>query len=437
MLRVPILQLALAALLLAHLSCDEVESTLGGSPGGDPVLLRDTLQVTRMLDFARPQQMFGAAYQSVGRIDSLGLESVVLFEVEYTPSSLWSPQPDSIWVDLSFKMSNDTLAYWFPNDGNPPAGYPTGSRNIIDLDLLSVDPLDVEYDDLSWQTVFSREDGSLNLPLLDSLSFRVNDDDVVYGDDDNPLEGRRTYRRIPANWFANADTTSRLLMLRVADGQDGVVQMLSAGWTSELRPGVVFHEIRYDTLEENGQTIVDVVRDSSFVVCSWQSSVIFDGGLESMHSISSGYAGQVMMEFEPLLGPDASELLDPLTASFSDASLLLPLGSQSFNLSGAKLNAYTLSSFDSLGVDVESWQLVASTVLAAGDTLAELNLISHLRQIWVEEDSFVAADPIQLALKLDDFSLLRLRKLTLNPLDHANAPRMRFILTGAPEEWRP
>jgi hypothetical protein len=422
-------------LMIAGQGCDQVESTLGGDPGGQALFRSDSLSAQRTLQYHRPQQMLGAIYQTAGRVDSLGLESVLVFQLDYTPTELWDPQPDSAWVDLSFKMSNDTLAYWFPNDGEPPVEQPAGSRNIADLDLLMLEGSGLVYDDLAWEQLFD-DGGNCLLEIQDSLRFRVNDDDVVYGDDDNPLDGRRTYRRLPLDWFQAADTTQRTFALRMAPEHEGLVQLLAAGWTSELRPGVWFHEIRYDTLTENDETVITTVRDSSFVTASWQSSVIRDTPDESSLSLSSGWASQILLELPPLIDSLNAEEMDPLLSSFVEVSLLLPLAERHLRMEGAKVNAYTLSAFDSSGVDLESWQLVGSTTLADGDSLAEINLISHFRQIWVEEDSFVSTDPVFLALKLDDYSLLQLRKLEIEPTGGDTGPRLRYRLSSAPDEWR-
>jgi hypothetical protein len=429
--RLPIasaLSACLASLLLLG-SCDDAESTLGGTPGGNPLAVTDSMQVETVGAFHLPQNLVGAARHLVGRSDSLGLESALVFRLDYTPFTQWSDPPEGIpAVQLSFKMDNLQALAWFPQLADAPHGVGESAR-YVDLELLLLqDSLD--YDGLGWADLFA--DSLLNRPVLDRLSFRVSSADTAFGDDNDPLSGRRTYREVPAWWFQHADTTARWLMVRALGGQQGFVPVLGAGYTSLLRPGIRVSTIQVDSVLVNNVAVPDTSWDTTYVAATWQTSVVRDSAPGP--SLSTGWAGQVFTRL-PAFPPDPDDPdHDPLVSTLAEAWLDFPLESTGFNRAGAKANLYAVRPQDSLGVDVDTDQLVASAFASDTTDVLRFNLTAYLRRVWVEDDTLRNTDPIPLVVKLDDFYLLQVRQLRLaDPV--TQPPKLRYNLSQAPAGW--
>jgi hypothetical protein len=430
--RLPIagaLTACLASLLLLG-SCDDAESTLGGSPGGNPIAVTDSSQVETLVAFHLPQSLVGAARHLVGRSDSLGLESALLFRLNYTPFTEWSDPPEGVpTVQLSFKMDNLEALAWFPQLADAPHGVGESAR-YLDLELLLLqDSLD--YDGLGWADLFS--DTLLQRPVLDRLSFRVSSADTAFGDSNDPLTGRRTYREVPSWWFQHADTTARWLLLRPLSGQQGFVPLLGSGYTTLLRPGIRVSTIQVDSVLVNNVAVADTSWDTTYVAAAWQTSLVRDAA--PARSLSSGWAGQLFTRL-PAFPPDPDDpAYDPLVSTLSEAWLELPLDEVGFNRAGAKVNLYAVRPQDSLGVDVEADQLVSSAFTADTTEVLRFNLTSYLRRVWVEDDTLRNTDPIPLVVKLDDYYLLQVRQLRL--ADPAlRPPRLHYSLSQAPAGWR-
>lgn len=431
--RLPLFSALVACLLPAVLltSCDESESTLGGRPGGQAISLTDSVQVGALSAFHLPQSLVAAARHVVGRSDSLGLESVLLLRLDYTPYEEWTDPPEGMpAIQLSFKMDHTEALTWFPQLSTT-APEPGESARYIDLDVLLLRD-SAGYEDVGWEDYFS--DTLLTQSVLDRISFRISDADTAFGDDSDPLTGRRTYRGLPPWWFQHADTTARWLMVRAAAGQQGFMPVLGAGYTSLLRPGVRFASQQIDTLYVDNVAVPDTSFDTTFVAATWQTSLVRDTAHPPRPSLSTGWAGQVFTVLPAFPPHPDSSLYDPLTSSLVEAWLKVPLGLPGFNLAGTKVNLYAVGVGDSAGVDVESDQLIASDFADDSTQVLTFNLTSHLRRVWVEDDTLHNTDPIPLVLKIDDYNLLQLRQLRL--ADPAlERPRLVYSLSQAPEGW--
>lgn len=424
--------LTFIALPVVFMACDESESTLGGLPGGQVSAVVDSLVTEALLPFHRPQNMVAAGRHCVGRSDSLGLESVLLIRMDYQPVSLWSPPPvaDAFTAYLSFKMDNRASLAWFPQVSPDPPELGESAR-YLDLELLLVAD-SLGYDGLAWEDAFA--DGELRLGVLDRIQFRVSSADTAFGDGSDPLTGRRTWRALPAAWFQPADTSSRLLLLRALPGQQGFTPILGAGWAAELRPRVRFASMRIDTILVDNVQVPDTVRDTSFVAATWQTSLIRDTAAPGRLTLSTGWAGQVLAQLPPF-PPDADNpAYDPVGSTLTEAWLRVPLADPGYNVTGAKVNLYAVSLFDSAGVDLNADQLIATRTIADGDSLLQFNLTPHLRRIWINDDSLRNTDPIRLALKLDDYNLLQPRQVGLaDPLQQPT--RLFYTISRAPDSW--
>jgi len=429
--RLPIacaLTACVASLLLLG-SCDDAESTLGGAPGGNPLAVTDSVQVETMVAFHLPQSLVGAARHLVGRSDSLGLESALLLRLDYTPFGAWSDPPEAApTVQLSFKMDNLAALAWFPQLAEAAHGIGESAR-YVDLELLLLQD-SLGYDNLGWADFFA--DTLLNRPVLDRLSFRVSSADTAFGDNNDPLTGRRTLRELPAWWFQHADTTARWLLLRAQGGQQGFVPMLGAGYTSLLRPGLRVSSIQVDSVLVNDVAVPDTSWDTTYVAATWQTSLVRDAS--PGFSLSTGFSGQVFTRL-PAFPPDPDDpAYDPLVSTLAEAWLELPLQEVGFNRGGAKANLYAVRPQDSLGVAVETEQMVATAFASDTTEVLRFNLTSYLRRVWVEDDTLRNTDPIPLVLKLDNSYLLQVRQVRLaDPATHP--PMLRYSLSQAPAGW--
>jgi hypothetical protein len=369
----------------------------------------------------------------VGRSDSLELESVLLFRVDYTPFDEWSDPPEGEpSVQLSFKMDNSEVLSWFPQLADAPHAIGESAR-YLDMEVILLRD-SVGYEDVNWESFYS--DTLLNLAVLDRVQFRVSSADTAYGEDNDPLTGRRTYRDLPASWFQRADTTARWLMLRAVPGQQGFMPLLAAGYTSVLRPGVRFATQQVDSVYIDDSLHVDTSSDTTFVAATWQTSLVHDMAAPRP-SLSTGWAGQVFTVLPPFppYAPDTDSLLfDPLTATLAEVWLKVPLGVPHYNIAGTKVNLYAVALGDSLGVDVDTDQLVASDFADDSTGVLNFNLTAYLRRVWIEDDTLRNTDPIPLVMKIDDYNLLQLRQLRL--ADPAvELPRLVYSLSQAPDGW--
>jgi hypothetical protein len=427
-----LLALALPTLFQA---CDEQESTLGGLPGGQAIAWSDTLAALATAGFHRPQQMVAAARQTVGRSDSLGLESVLVLRLDYNPVGSWADPPEALPdIRFTFKMDHSKSLAWFPQSHDPDfVDDGSGeSDNYLYLELsLLRDSLG--YDSLDWEDAF---DGAApRLSILDQVTFRVSSADTVFGGGDytDPLTGRRTLRQLPNWWFQQADTTTRWLMLRARPGEQGFVPLLAAGYTSALRPGLRFASIQVDSVLVDNVMVPDTSWDTTYVAATWQTSLVRDSA--SRLTLSSGWASQVVTQLPPFPPDSAGETYDPLVSTLAEAWLRVPLAGAGFNLSGAKVNLYQVARYDPAGPSLSAAPLIASDVLSDSSTTLEFNITPQLRRIWVEEDTLSNADSIAVALKLDDYTLLQLRQIGL--ADPAlDPPRLIYHLSQAPAGWR-
>jgi hypothetical protein len=407
------------SLLLLLSACDESESTLGGTPGGFAEAATDSLVSTELLAFHRPQDLVAATRQVVGRSDSLSLESVLLFRLDYDSTDVWTDPSSAgtLSAHICFKMDTNSALGWFPQVDPDWTDNGTGeSARYLDLDLfLMRDSLG--YEDLSWDALFT--DGALAPAVLDSARFRVSDADMVFDDDGSPAGGRFTYRQIPAAWFQAADTTARWLVMRARPGQQGFVPMLAAGFTSELRPRVRF---------VNTRSATDA--DTSFVTATWQTSVVHDAS--AGRTLSTGWAAQQLLRLPPFPPDSTDEDYDPLAATLTEAWLRVPLGGASYNATGAKANLYFYDPADYRpeGVDVESVRLTATDILEEGATELRFNITPFLRRVWVNDDTLHRADSLVFALKLDDYNSLQLRQVGLG-----DSVKMQWSVSRAPDSW--
>ena len=427
-----LLAIALPTLFLA---CDESESTLGGSPGGQSIAQADSIPATATAGFHRPQQMVAASRQTVGHSDSLGLESVLLMRLDYQPFAEWSPAPvDTPDVVLSFKMDHSKSLAWFPQvDLNWIDQGDDETARYLDLELILLQD-SLGYDSLDWEDAFTGSEPSL--AVLDRVSFRVTSGDTAFGGTNytDPLLGRRTYRPVPKWWFNDADASTRWLMVRALPGQQGFMPVLAAGYASELRPGLRFSSLQIDSILVGNEMVPDTSWDTTFVAATWQTSLIRDASAASRLALSTGWAGQLVTVLPPFPPDSTDELYDPLVSTLSEAWLKVPLGGPGFNSPGAKVNLYYIDHFDSLGLAVEASQLIATDFVTDSTRVLEFNLTPHLRRIWVEDDTLSNADPIALALKLDDYNLLQLRQIGLaSPA--TDPPRLVYRLSKAPDGW--
>lgn len=434
--RLPLFSTLVACLISALLlhSCDEAESVLGGTPGGQVIAFTDSVDVTRLSAFHLPQSMVAAARQTVGRSDSLGLESVLLFRLDYTPFEAWTDVPEaSPTVHLSFKMDHSQGLAWFPQLTDQPHDLGESAR-YLDLELILLRD-SVGYEDVGWENYFSGPD--LTLAVLDRVQFRVSSADTAFGDDEDPLTGRRTYREVPGSWFQHADTTARWLMLRAVGSQQGFVPLLAAGYTSLLRPGLRFSSLQVDSVLVDNVAVPDTSWDTTFVAATWQTSLVRDTAHPPVPSLSTGWAGQVftvLPPFPPYPAGQDSSLFDPLTSTLAEAWLKVPLTGASFNLAGTKVNLYAVAPGDSLGVDVDTDQLVSSDFADDSTQVLTFNVTSYLRRVWVEDDTLRNTEPIPMVLKIDDYNLLQLRQLRLAE-GAGQGPRLVYSLSQAPSGW--
>lgn len=432
--------LAAIALSLSFQACEEHESTLGGLPGGQVISLRDTVTTHSLLGFHRSQEMVAASRQTVGRSDSLGLESVLILRFDYQPIYGQAATPaDTPSVHLSFKMDHSPGLVWFPQRSTTEPD-PGESANYLDLELILLRD-SLGYDGLGWEDAFTG--GDLHLAVQERITFRVSDADTLFGDSESggpytdPLTGRRTFRNVPASWFAAADTSTRWLMLRALPGQQGFMPLLAAGHAGELRPRLRFARLFVDSVDVGGGVWQpDSSRDTTYVSAAWQSSLIRDAAAPARLTLSTGWAAQALLEL-PAFPPDPEDpRYDPLGSTLVEAWLRVPLEGRGFNAVGAKVNLYAVGAddFDSTGVDLDSDQLVASEVVEDTTSTLAFNLTPHLRRVWVNDDTLRNTDPIVLALKLDDYNLLQLRQLGLaDPLLHPC--RLVVSLSQAPATW--
>jgi hypothetical protein len=424
--------LALAGLLLLQ-ACDEGESVLGGSPGGDFSGTRHAISLSAIASYHRNQPLTSAGRQLIGRDDSLGLEGALVFRIDYQPLELRSPAPaeGSVRAFFSMKLDNDPATLLLPQWEAPEDPLEAGFHLDLEL-LLLADSLGI--DDLAWEGLAGA--GAPDNHLA-SQAFRVSAADSAFGEDANALTGRRTFREVPGQWFQHADTTARFFLLRAAAGQRGLMPVLAAGWAAELRPGLRLTSWRVDTLLVDGFPVPDTTFDTTFVAATWQSGVLRDSGDPASLPLSTGWASQLMLELPPF--PPSGDTLDwdPLTATLAEAYLRLPLAPLAYNKSGGKVNLYHVGAFDSAGVDLDPALLVASTVLDAESDTLSFSIVSVLRRHWIEADTLRQTDPVALAVKFDDFNLLEARKLTLSdPADpQGRVPSLELHVTRAPDSW--
>lgn len=412
-------RLTVPALLLLLSACDETESTLGGSPGGLAEAAADSLISTEVLAYHRPQDLVAASRQVIGRSDSLGLESVLLFRLDYDSTDVWTDPSNrgSLSAHLCFKMDTSSALGWFPQVDPGWTDDGTGeSARHLDLDLFLVGD-SLGYEDVSWEDLFT--DGALSSAVLDTAQFRVSDADMVFDDEGSPAGGRFTYRSIPAAWFQHADTTSRWLVLRARPGQQGFVPILAAGYSNDLRPRVRF---------VNTRSATDA--DTSFVTATWQSSVVRDSA--TRRTLSTGWAAQQLLRLPPFPPDSTDESYDPLSATLVEAWLRVPLEGASYNATGAKANLYFFdpSDYQPAGVDVESTRLTATDIVEEGATDLTFNITPFLRRVWVNDDTLHRADSLVFALKLDDYNALQLRQVGLG-----DSVKMQWSVSRAPDSW--
>lgn len=425
--------LALTALLLG-LACDDGDSVIGGSPGGDPVGTVYTIDLSAMASYRRSQSLETATRQVVGRDDSLGFESMLFFRLDYSPVEDWSPQPaeGSVHVFFSMKMDNDSASLVLPQWATPENPAESGFHLDMEL-LLLADSLDA--DSVRWDRV---PGAGAPEALLDSMGFRVTAADSAFGDGDDPLTGRRTLREAPAEWFQSADTTARFFLLRAAPGQRGLVPLLAHGWNDELRPGFRIAWFDIDTVLVDGVAVPDTSFDTTFVAATWQSGVVRDDGATGWHSLSTGWAGQAILELPPFPPADLAGDWDPLTSSLASAWLRIPTGPGAYNARGGKVNLYSVGAYDSAGVTLDSDWLVSSDLVEEGVDTLSFSMVNVLRRHWIEDDTLTREDPVALALKFDDYYLLQPRKLTVAGLGDPEGPRpvLEIRVARAPDDWR-
>lgn len=427
--------LAFAALLVSQ-ACDDGDSVVGGSPGGDAIGVKHVLQVDRMAGYQRNQSLETATRQVVGRDDSLGIESMLVFRLDYTPFSEWSPTPaeGSVHAFFSMKLDNDSASLILPQSA-PPSD-PAESAFHIDLELLLLgDSLDV--DSLRWADLAG---AGAPEAFLDSIRFRVTSADSAFGDNEDPVTGRRTFREARADWFQSADTTARFFLLRAQAGQTGLLPLLAYGWDSRVRPGFRIASFSIDSLLVDGEMVPDTSFDTTFYAATWQSGVVFDGGDPLRGTLSTGWAAQSILELPPFppAADSSGQDWDPLTASLASAYLNVPLGGRAYNAVGGKVNLYHVGAYDPEGVTLDSDWLVSSAYIDEDTDTLSFSMVNVLRRHWIEDDTLVSTDPVVLALKFDDYYLLQPRKISIGGLGDPEGlvPFVEVRVASSPDDWR-
>jgi hypothetical protein len=433
-----LLPLGILSLFLIHAGCDEGETSLGRSPGSVPAGDPDTSYASQSLSFVKTQSLGGAGLQTIGRDDSIGIESAMLFQFDYSPPPRWVEQPDtgSFHVTFSMKLANKETATWLPQmRDDVPVGE---SAFYMDLELsLLGDSL--IYDTLAWDEVFAGSEPSYS--VLDTLTFRLSSADTAYGDGGDPLEGVRSYVDLPASWFNDSLITSRGFLLRALPGQRGLLSCLASGYSSDIRPNLRFASWKSDSVDlGDGVMEYQTTYDTTSVAATWQSGVLKDeGSAEGFHSLSSGWASQVLIELPPFVNDSNEVELDPYFNTLSEAWLDIPISRHLFNAEGGKLNIYRVDgqsdSLDATDVELDPDRIVTSTIVTDSLQTLEFNIIGLLRAAWIEEDSLVNTDPIVLGLKFDDYYGLQARKIEM-PVAGESGPRLRYTLSSCPEEWK-
>ncbi len=427
----------LLAAFVAMLGCDESTTTLGIEPGGDPAGAWDTLALTQMGTYMYPQILSYAPRQVVGHNDTLGLHAEMIMKFDYTPLESWnaSRQVDSLITYISLKVIGDSSAIRITQMSND-SGY-------VDLTLCLLQQIDEaldvdgfpDPDSIRWNNFHSAE--GLYTTVLDSVNVRVYQRDST-SDEGDPLTGIRTIRPIPSWWFNSADTTSRLLLLKPAENNSGMLSFYANGASSKIRPNLRWRWWTADTVDTENPLVSYV--DS--VVCDWQSGIAMEVGEPDGYWLSSGPGQHLVMEFDPwnTLLDEEGEPIDYLLGNISDAWVTLHLKERIYNTGQGAINAYYIGDYrEGSELDPDWWVATDYDSLLNNDdepieTLC-FNIVSLLRDIWLEEDSFTTTDPIALGVRYDRYYEQSVRKLRVWGPDAPDSLRPSLSIKTNSAPW--
>ena len=420
--------------LFAVLGCEESDTTLGIEPGGDPAGTWDTLALTQIGTYSYPQVLSYAARQVVGHDSALGLRAEMIMKFDYTPLESWSSSrivdEGSLQTFISLKLAGDTAAVSLTQ---------LDSVFYIDVTLCLLQQTDVSLgvdgfpdpDSIRWGDFYA-EDG-LFTTVLDSVQFRVYEGDSASGSDDDPLTGVRTIRPIPNWWFNSADTTSRLLLLKPAPDNQGMLSFYANGASTKIRPNLRWRWTETDTVNVENPAVT--MLDS--VVCDWQSGIALELEEDNGYWLSSGPGQHLALEFDPW-GLDHDILLQ----NISDAWITLHLKERVYNTGQGAINLYHIGSYrEGIELDPDWWVATDYDSLLNNDDeeiqTLRFNIVSLLRDIWMEEDTLNPVEPIALGMRYDMYYEQSVRKLrvwgTDAPVDSLR-PTLSFKINEAPWE---
>ncbi len=447
-----LLLLGLCSLL--WIACDEELSAVGGQPGGDPNGFWDSLMVTRATAFPVEQHLRYADLQFTGNLPAHGLQAQMIVHFEYQLPDTISLIPDTVSVDsivFSMRMDKDSSRVLFGPDIDNE--FPSRQLDF----LLIEDPLDGDevQDSLLWEDL--NGDGAPQ--VLDSARFEFLQQERLWGDEDGELNvdpegGIFSTRGLGEHewWFASDSLATlvpdssppryrRTLLIRMADGEEGMLAWLAQGWNNSLRPGYRLYFQDYWIDEQLG------LQDSTnwaFQSSLWQNGVVLDENPGDGLTLNATGAWQVLLELPPFQPMIDNTLLRPATASLLKAYLRLPILERSFNSGNGILHMYGVDSYDPETLDLNDAQyefrLYSSETLLEEEVEEqveiEFSVVNYLVQHWTERSDFNAEDSLRIALRYSP-SDLELRRLRLvEPLSGDSLqPRLVFKMTESPEPW--